>query len=83
MVLPGVNFIKALMPVFFYWCKNAVKIYFCVKNASFLATNIEQHVANLSIFVAHFGILVAHFGIFKTVVCSLLKLVAIDNHVNV
>ena len=52
---PGVNFIKALTPAFFYWCKNS----------SFLATNIEQNVANLSIFVAHFGILVAHFGVFK------------------
>ena len=31
----------------------------------FLATNIEQHVANLSIFVAHFGALVTYFGIFK------------------
>ena len=35
--LLGVNFIKALTSAYFYWCKNT----------SFLASNIEQHVAYL------------------------------------
>ena len=60
-----VQFHKSFNSGIFYWCKNAEKINFGVKNASFLATNIEQHVANLSIFVAQLCILVTHFGIFK------------------
>ena len=63
--LTGVNFIKALTLAFFYWCKNAKKIYFGVKKPVFLATYIEQHVANLGVFVAHFGVLVAHLSVFK------------------
>ena len=62
---PGVNFIKALMPSFFDWCKNAQKYILALKTPVCFATNVEQHVANLSVFVAHFGILIAHFGIFK------------------
>ena len=49
----------------FYLIQKCQKKNFGISNASFLATNIEQHVANLSIFVADFAILDTHFGIFK------------------
>ena len=53
---PGVNFIKALTPAFFYWRENAKKIVLAFKTPLFWATNFEQHVANLGVFVAHFGV---------------------------
>ena len=60
-----VNFIKVLTPAFFFICVKTPKNKFWHQNASFLATDIEQHVANSSVFIAHFGVLVAHFGVFK------------------
>ena len=60
-----VNFIKAYTPAFFIGVKMIKKLFWLLKCPFFLATNIEQHVANLNINVAHFGILVTHLCIFK------------------
>ena len=59
------QFHKSLYACIFYWRKNDKKIVLTFKMPLFLATNIEQQVANLNINVAHFGILVTHLCIFE------------------
>ena len=63
--LVWVNFIKALTLTFFHWRKITQKYILEFKTPVFLATHIEQHVANVSLFIAHFGILVTRFGFLK------------------
>ena len=54
------QFLKALIPGFLIGLKTAEKLFGHLK-CHFLATNIEEQVANLSSFVIHFGIFRAKF----------------------